>query len=107
MLEDSIVCNIGHFDCELDVAWLNDNCVKKEQIKPQVSFLLHYQRNMSSSFYSRPPMLNLNYQIFTSKNDMNFLPQGIHANGISLLMVKSANRNCKDFDFIHRLTGIH
>lgn len=22
-------------------------------------------------------------------------------------MVKSANRNCKDFDFIHRLTGIH
>lgn len=67
MLEDSIVCNIGHFDCELDVAWLNDNCVKKEQIKPQVSFLLHYQRNMSSSFYSRPPMLNLNFQIFTSK----------------------------------------
>ena len=36
MLEDSIVCNIGHFDCELDVAWLNANSVKKEQIKPQV-----------------------------------------------------------------------
>lgn len=36
MLEDSIVCNIGHFDCELDVKWLNDNCAKKEQIKPQV-----------------------------------------------------------------------
>ena len=38
MLEDSIVCNIGHFDCELDVKWLNDNCAKKEQIKPQVMY---------------------------------------------------------------------
>ncbi|XP_005103514.1 adenosylhomocysteinase A [Aplysia californica] len=36
MLEDTIVCNIGHFDCEIDVAWLNANCVKKEEIKPQV-----------------------------------------------------------------------
>ncbi|XP_045193115.1 adenosylhomocysteinase A-like [Mercenaria mercenaria] len=36
MLEDSIVCNVGHFDCELDIKWLNENCVKKEQIKPQV-----------------------------------------------------------------------
>lgn len=36
MLEDTIVCNIGHFDCELDIKWLNENSVKKEQIKPQV-----------------------------------------------------------------------
>ena len=36
MLEDTIVCNIGHFDCEIDVAWLNANCSHKEQIKPQV-----------------------------------------------------------------------
>ncbi|XP_059148879.1 adenosylhomocysteinase B-like isoform X2 [Physella acuta] len=36
MLEDTVVCNIGHFDCEIDVAWLNANCAKKEQIKPQV-----------------------------------------------------------------------
>ena len=35
MKEDAIVCNIGHFDIELDVAWLNDNCQKVE-IKPQV-----------------------------------------------------------------------
>merc|ERR1739838_816154 len=32
---DCIVCNIGHFDCEIDVAWLNDNSAK-ECIKPQV-----------------------------------------------------------------------
>jgi adenosylhomocysteinase len=36
MLEDTIVCNIGHFDCELDVKYLNETCTKKEQIKPQV-----------------------------------------------------------------------
>jgi len=36
MPEDAIVCNIGHFDCEIDVKWLNDNCVKKDNIKPQV-----------------------------------------------------------------------
>lgn len=37
MLEDTIICNIGHFDCEIDVAWLNAHNIKKEQIKPQVS----------------------------------------------------------------------
>lgn len=36
MLEDTIVCNIGHFDCEIDVAWLNANCLSKEEVKPQV-----------------------------------------------------------------------
>jgi len=35
MKEDAIVCNIGHFDCEIAVEWLNKNA-KKETIKPQV-----------------------------------------------------------------------
>jgi len=35
MPEDTIVCNIGHFDCEIDAAWLNNNCTK-ETVKPQV-----------------------------------------------------------------------
>jgi len=35
MKDDSIVCNIGHFDIEIDVAWLEKNC-KKVNIKPQV-----------------------------------------------------------------------
>merc|ERR1712047_221884 len=34
--EDAIVCNIGHFDCEIDTAWLEANCVEKVNIKPQV-----------------------------------------------------------------------
>ena len=36
MPEDSIVCNIGHFDIEIDVKWLEDNAAAKDTIKPQV-----------------------------------------------------------------------
>ncbi len=37
MPNDAIVCNIGHFDLEIDVAWLNgQKKVTKETIKPQV-----------------------------------------------------------------------
>jgi len=36
MREDAIVCNIGHFDCEIDVAYLDANCAEKVTIKPQV-----------------------------------------------------------------------
>ena len=35
MKDKTIVCNIGHFDNEIDVAWLNNNASKTE-IKPQV-----------------------------------------------------------------------
>ena len=35
MKDKAILCNIGHFDNEIDVAWLNDN-TKKLEIKPQV-----------------------------------------------------------------------
>ncbi len=35
MKDKAIVCNIGHFDNEIDVAWLNDNATRDE-IKPQV-----------------------------------------------------------------------
>lgn len=36
MKNDAIVCNIGHFDCEIQVKWLEDNCKVKTNIKPQV-----------------------------------------------------------------------
>ncbi|KAI1715075.1 s-adenosyl-L-homocysteine hydrolase domain-containing protein [Ditylenchus destructor] len=45
--DDSIVCNVGHFDCEIDVKWLNDNCVSKDVIKPQVDrYLLRNGRHV-------------------------------------------------------------
>lgn len=36
MKDKTIVCNIGHFDNEIDVAWLNSNSQNKTEIKPQV-----------------------------------------------------------------------
>lgn len=36
MCDDTIVCNIGHFDVEIDVAWLNANCQSVVNVKPQV-----------------------------------------------------------------------
>lgn len=40
MPNDAIVCNIGHFDCEIDVAWLKTNAVSCDNIKPQVDRFL-------------------------------------------------------------------
>jgi len=37
MKHNAVVCNIGHFDNEIDMAWLNDNYgASKDVIKPQV-----------------------------------------------------------------------
>jgi len=36
MPDNAIICNIGHFDIEIDVDWLKKNAVRKETIKPQV-----------------------------------------------------------------------
>jgi adenosylhomocysteinase len=35
MKDEAILCNIGHFDSEIQVAWLEEN-LRKENIKPQV-----------------------------------------------------------------------
>lgn len=37
MPDDAIICNIGHFDLEIDVAWLENTAgIKKVEVKPQV-----------------------------------------------------------------------
>jgi adenosylhomocysteinase len=41
MKNEAIVCNIGHFDSEIDVAWLEKNPeIKEENIKPQVDHFI-------------------------------------------------------------------
>lgn len=40
MPNDAIVCNIGHFDCEIDVAWIKKNAKSVQNIKPQVDRFL-------------------------------------------------------------------
>jgi len=47
MKNDAIVCNIGHFDCEIQVKWLEDNCREKTNIKPQVDrYTLHNGKHL-------------------------------------------------------------
>ncbi|CCX13718.1 adenosylhomocysteinase [Pyronema domesticum] len=47
MPNDAIVCNIGHFDCEIDVAWLKANAASVVSIKPQVDrFLMKNGRHI-------------------------------------------------------------
>lgn len=36
MKNDSIVCNVGQFDSEIDVKWLEKNAKEKVNVKPQV-----------------------------------------------------------------------
>ena len=49
MKDNAICCNIGHFDCEVDRAWLESNC-KKDTIKPQVGTFL---RSIPECTYTR------------------------------------------------------
>jgi len=47
MPNDAIVCNIGHFDIEIDVAWLKANAKSVVNIKPQVDrFLMKNGRHI-------------------------------------------------------------
>jgi adenosylhomocysteinase len=47
MPNDAILCNIGHFDTEIDVAWLEKNAAEKVNIKNQVDrFLLSNGRHL-------------------------------------------------------------
>lgn len=47
MRNDAIVCNIGHFDIEIDVAWLKANAKSVQNIKPQVDrYLMPNGRNI-------------------------------------------------------------
>merc|ERR1711916_426100 len=41
MKHNAIVCNIGHFDCEIDMAWLEQNPeIREENIKEQVDHFI-------------------------------------------------------------------
>jgi adenosylhomocysteinase len=41
MKNEAIVCNIGHFDCEIDMAWLENNKeIKEDRIKDQVDHFI-------------------------------------------------------------------
>ncbi len=47
MKDEAILCNIGHFDSEINIAWLDKNKAKEINIKPQVDrFILKNGRSL-------------------------------------------------------------
>jgi adenosylhomocysteinase len=48
MKDKAIVCNIGHFDIEIDVAWLNDNYGNtKDTLSHRLIFILSMVKTSS------------------------------------------------------------
>ena len=59
MKDQSILCNIGHFDCEIDVAWLEKNPeIKEVNIKPQVDQFV-FQDGKRITLLARGRLVNL------------------------------------------------
>ena len=59
MKDNVILCNIGHFDHEIDVAWLeNHEDVREENIKPQVD-LFHLPNGNQLILLARGRLVNL------------------------------------------------
>lgn len=66
MKDDAIVCNIGHFDCEIDMAWLTKNAKAKVNIKPQVGVLL---QQFFFSFFFAVPWFSVSLGPLSHKSD--------------------------------------
>lgn len=59
MKDGAIVCNIGHFDSEIDVKWLEDNKkIKEDNIKPQVDQFI-WPEGKTITLLSRGRLVNL------------------------------------------------
>ncbi len=57
MKDKAIVCNIGHFDIEIDVAWLEKNA-KEINVKPQVD-IFEFQDGRQVILLARGRLMNL------------------------------------------------
>ncbi|HEX4448839.1 MAG TPA: adenosylhomocysteinase [Polyangiaceae bacterium] len=59
MKDQAILCNIGHFDTEIDVAWLEKNPeIKEENVKPQVDQFI-FQDGKRITLLARGRLVNL------------------------------------------------
>jgi adenosylhomocysteinase len=60
MKDHAILCNIGHFDSEIDIAWLHKHQnIVKENIKPQVDLFRWKNKNKSLILLAEGRLVNL------------------------------------------------
>jgi adenosylhomocysteinase len=60
MKDSAVVCNIGHFDCEIDVAWLHDHPdIEEIPIKPQVDKFYFKKQKKNLILLAQGRLVNL------------------------------------------------
>ncbi|MFQ5730244.1 MAG: adenosylhomocysteinase, partial [Waddliaceae bacterium] len=60
MKDNALLCNIGHFDCEIDVAWLNNgDSTEKIHIKPEVDKYIWKDSGKSLILLAQGRLVNL------------------------------------------------
>jgi len=60
MKDQALICNIGHFDCEIDVDWLiNNPDISRENIKPQVDLFVWKDKSKSLLLLAEGRLVNL------------------------------------------------
>ncbi|KAJ4168279.1 S-adenosyl-L-homocysteine hydrolase [Fusarium falciforme] len=85
MPEDAIVCNIGHFDIEIDVAWLKANAKECINIKPQVDrYLLSSGRHVILLANAQIALFKSNDKSFREKH-IEFQKTGPFEVGVHVL----------------------
>lgn len=60
MKDQAILCNIGHFDCEIEISWLENNPeIEEKNIKPQVDLFKWKKTGKTLLLLARGRLVNL------------------------------------------------
>lgn len=95
MKDTAIVCNIGHFDHEIQIAQLNDSGAKKEEIKPQVD-LYTFDNGKRLIILSEGRLVNL--------GNATGHPSFVMSNSFSNQVLAQIELYTKDYELgVHRL----
>ena len=96
MKDGAILCNSGHFDSEINLPWLEEHCVKKEEIKPLVDeYTLEDGRTIIVLAEGRLVNLSCAEGHPASVMDMSFANQALAA---EYLYKHQGDLECKVYD---------
>ena len=96
MKDGAILCNSGHFDSEINLVWLEEHAVKKEEIKPLVDeYTLEDGRTIIVLAEGRLVNLSCAEGHPASVMDMSFANQALAA---EYLYKHSGELDCRVYD---------
>ena len=91
MKHNAIVCNIGHFDIEIDVAWMEKNKVREENVKPQVDRFF-FKNGRSVILLARGRLVNLGFtprMVNRLEGHLRELPEELREPRVRVLEVRA------------------